>query len=187
MFRLIIAIMLFSTLPASTFAKIEDRDNAEMTALFEADQSARRGLTQKNLEDQEFLRRIFEQDNARRARTQELLSTGALSTANDYYHAAFVFQHGADADSYLLAHALAVAATARGHERGPWIAAATLDRYLQQMGHDQIYGTQYSRPEGKAWTMEPYDEKLVPDALRDALGVPRQAAQADKLEKMRAR
>jgi hypothetical protein len=54
-----------------------------------------------------------------------------------------VFQHGRDADDYLLAHILAVQAVVKGDASSKWIAAATLDRYLQAIGHPQVFGTQY--------------------------------------------
>ncbi len=64
-----------------------------------------------------------------------------------------------------------------------WIAAATLDRYLQTIGQKQIYGTQYRMPNDGPPTREPYDPALVPDSLRVALGVPTRMEQdADLLE-----
>lgn len=187
MWRWAVAASLALIEPTSSFGQPGTADNSEMAILFEADQEVRRSATPGDYQDQEFIRRMIEEDEARRMQTQELLAAGALSTANDYYRAAFIFQHGGEPDSYLLAHTLAVAATVRGHERAPWIAAATLDRYLQSIGRKQIYGTQYSRPSGETWTMEPYDRDLIPDPLREALGVPTQPAQTDRLEGMRER
>lgn len=187
MWRWVVAASLALIEPTNAFAQPRPEDNSEMAALFEADQEIRRSATPDNYQDQEFVRRMIEEDEARRMQTQELLAAGALSTANDYYRAAFIFQHGGEPESYLLAHTLAVAATARGHEQAPWIAAATLDRYLQSIGREQIYGTQYSRPNGETWTMEPYDRSLIPDPLREALGVPAQPAQNDRLEEMQDR
>jgi hypothetical protein len=68
-------------------------------------------------------------------------------------------------------------AVARGRAEASWIGAATLDRYLQNIGRPQVFGTQYRTPPGEDTTQEPYDRALVPDALRRALGVPSQAAQ----------
>lgn len=187
MWRWAVAASLALIQPTIAFGQVGPEDNSEMATLFKADQETRRNATPGDYQDQEFVRRMIEEDEARRMQTQELLAAGALSTANDYYRAAFIFQHGGKPDSYLLAHTLAVAATARGHERAPWIAAATLDRYLQSIGREQIYGTQYSRPSGEPWTMEPYDRSVIPDALREALGVPAQPAQTDRLEEMRKR
>ena len=78
-----------------------------------------------------------------RERVAALLAAGALHTADDYRKAAFVFQHGDRSDDYLLAHTLALVAVAKGDQGAAWIAAATLDRYLQSVRQPQIYGTQY--------------------------------------------
>ena len=74
----------------------------------------------------------------------------------------------------------------RGNKDAAWIAAATLDRYLQKVGQKQIYGTQYLNSAATGPTMEPYNRALVPDALREALGVPLQDKQEARLAKMKA-
>lgn len=117
--------------------------------------------------------------------TRKLLDAGALRSGEDYYAAAHVFQHGSTPDDYLLAHSLALAALAKGKAEARWIAAATLDRYLQKIGQKQIFGTQFISAKATGPTMEPYDPDLVPDALRAALGVPERAAQEGRLEQMR--
>jgi len=155
--------------------------NPEMTAIFEADQAPRTntGATVNwNV--------VGPQDEARRVRTRQLLDAGALNSADDYYRAAFVFQHGITTDDILLAHVLAVAATARGHPEGARIAAASLDRYLQRIGQPQIYGTQYLTPDRQNTTQEPYNRALVPDALRTALGVRTQAEQEERRQEIQA-
>jgi hypothetical protein len=157
-------------------------DNAEMTAIFAADQDIRKQFTPDKIKDPAFIKTMIEGDTTRRERTAELLDAGELTTGTDLYHAAFVFQHGGTAESYLLAHALATAAIAEGHEGAPWIAAATLDRYLIHIGQSQIYGTQTRSSDELGVTMEPYDKDLVSDSLREMMGVPDQATQLDRLE-----
>ena len=160
---------------------ISTGSNPEMAALFAADQADRApggaGIDWTV---------VGPRDVARQARTRTLLDSGALRTGEDYYRAAFIFQHGTKTDDYLLAHALAVAAAARGHSQAPWIAAATLDRYLQNIGQRQIYGTQYRTPNRQGTTQEPYNRKLVPDALRQALGVPAQMQQEARRREIEA-
>ncbi|WP_298912883.1 DUF6624 domain-containing protein [uncultured Algimonas sp.] len=168
-----------------TQAKDHPADNAEIAALFEADQAVRQGFTPEKAKDPAFIKAMIDGDRERRERTLALLAEDALRTDNDFYHAAFIFQHGGTADDYLLAHSLAVAAVAKGHESAAWISAATLDRYLMNIGQPQVYGTQYTREDGKV-TMDPYDRDLVPDALRTALGVPTLTEQTEKLDQMRA-
>jgi hypothetical protein len=83
-------------------------------------------------------------DIVRRQRASQLLNQGVLQTGEDFYDAAFIFQHGNKAEDYLLAHVLAMLAVSKGDPHGRWIAAATLDRYLQAIGQPQVFGTQYA-------------------------------------------
>lgn len=145
--------------------------NAEMRAIFDADQADRRAPPAVDWAA------VGPRDEARRVRTRQLLDSGSLQSGDDFWHAAFVFQHGREPDDYLLAHTLAVIAAARGRPDATWIAAATLDRYLQRIGQRQIYGTQYSTMPGQPTTQDPYDRALVSDALRQALRVPTLAEQ----------
>jgi len=158
--------------PAAALAADPVPTNAEMTAIFDADQADRQGGGAAI-----DWSAVGPRDQARQARTLALLNAGALHSGDDYLHAAFVFQHGAQPNDYLLAHMLSVIAAARGRPDAAWIAAATLDRYLQNIGRPQIYGTQFRSRPGQPTNQEPYDRTLVSDALREALGVPPQAAQ----------
>jgi len=161
-------------------------NNAEMVKLFAEDQAIRENLKPGWFEDMTFVRKMWADDAARRTRTRVLLDTGKLVTADDYYAAAFVFQHGEKPEDFLLAHTLALASAARGRKEASWIAAATLDRYLQNIGQKQIYGTQWRSQENQPLTREPYDGRLVPDSLRTALGVPVLARQDAQLAEMQA-
>jgi hypothetical protein len=155
-------------------------DNAEMTAIFNADQSDRQNLGKIDWSA------VAPRDEARRARTKALLDSGKLLTGDDFYHAAFVFQHGSTPGDYLLAHTLAVIAAARGRKDATWIAAATLDRYLMNIGQKQIYGTQFVSHNGGAMSQEPYDRTLVSDALRADLGVPPMKEQVQRMKEIEA-
>ncbi|MEA3014819.1 MAG: hypothetical protein QOD42_3364 [Sphingomonadales bacterium] len=160
--------------PARTY--VADRSwptNAEMTRLYEADQADRApGGPAIDWSA------VTPRDEARRARTLALVAAGALASGDDYWHAAFILQHGREANDFLLAHTFAIIAAARGRADATWIAAATLDRYLQKSGRPQIYGTQFNTANAtRATTQDPYDRALVSDALRQALGVPPQADQ----------
>ncbi|HVU30179.1 MAG TPA: hypothetical protein VHE36_07245 [Sphingomicrobium sp.] len=141
-------------------------DNPEMTAIFDADQADRSDLGSIDWSV------VGPRDEARRQRTRSLLDLGKLRSGNDFYHAAFVFQHGSGPDDFLLAHTFALIAASRGRTDASWIAAATLDRYLQKVGQKQIFGTQFVTLSGGPTTQEPFDRALVSDALRQALGVP---------------
>lgn len=152
-------------------------DNADMRAMFDADQKARMG---SNID----WSKLNVEDAARRAKTAELLKAGKLRSASDFYAAAFIFQHGSEAQDYLLAHSFAILAAARGRPEASWIASATLDRYLQKIGQPQIYGTQYFTRPNEPVTQEPYNRALLPDSLRDALGVPPMAVQEERRKQL---
>jgi hypothetical protein len=154
--------------------------NREMAALFEADQLARRNPVEIDWNV------VAREDETRRARTRVLLDAGELRSGEDFYHAAFVFQHGGAPDDYLLAHVLAMAAMERGHSEAGWIAAATLDRYLQNIGRPQVFGTQYRSPPGEPTSQEPYNRALFADPLRFILGVPGQEAQEERRREFEA-
>jgi hypothetical protein len=176
MHKFLVALSLITSTPlaaqqSNAGSKIAPTDNQEMAAIFVADQVARDNPATIDWKV------LWPADKARRAKTQALLDANKLSTANDFYHAAYVFQHGDEAEDCLKAHALAVVAAARGKREATWIAAATLDRYLQRIGQPQIYGTQFLHPQGQKWTQEPYRRDLLPDAVREASGVPPLAAQ----------
>jgi hypothetical protein len=138
--------------------------NLRMTAIFDADQKDREGKIDWTV--------VSKADASRRQAVRELLRSGDLHTGADFEHAAFVFQHGDEPNDYLLAHTLAIIAVKKGRTRAIWIAAATLDRYLQRTEKPQIYGTQFMLPGGKQATQEPFDRDLISDALRVELGVP---------------
>jgi hypothetical protein len=141
---------------------------------------------------------IDKRDEYRRKLVRSLLDQGRVQTAEDFYDAAFIFQHGQQPSDYLLAHILATEAIALGDRSAIWISAATLDRYLQSSGQKQIFGTQYSDEKyafylqhrgdknlvdelkaftGSKQTLEPYDETLLPEYIRHDFCVPETTAQ----------
>jgi hypothetical protein len=156
-------------------AKDSDASSTDMTSIFDADQKAR-------MTDNVDWKAVSSDEARKRDRTRILLAAGALHTGEDYEHAAFVFQHGDSAADYLLAHTLAMVAVTKGEPTAIWIAAASLDRYLQKVGQRQIFGTQFLTDSKGAWTQEPYGRTLVSDALREQLGVPPVKLQEEQLK-----
>lgn len=129
----------------------------------------------------------FRHGDARRAEIRKLLEAGNISTGEDFSDAALIFQHGRTTEDFLFAHILAMEGLMRGGSADKWIAAATLDRYLQSINQSQVFGTQY--PGDKAAgntpkplvdphtiniqrTQQPYDTKLLPDSVRQDFCVP---------------
>ena len=143
------------------------------------------------LRDSEELRRLRDQDQADRApaaidwsvvgprdrvrlmRVKELFAANRLHTANDFYHAAMVLQHGEAPEDFLLAHEFCVVAMRKGKNdvESAWLAAAAEDRFLMNIGRPQRFGTQY-RSEG-AGPLRLYTVgDGVTDELRRLMGVP---------------
>lgn len=138
--------------------------NSEMASIYDADQSDRAA-------DVIDWTKLASSDADRRARTRKLLESGDLQSADDYFHAAFVLQHGEKPEDFLEAHLLAMVSVAKGKTLALWIASATLDRYLQNIGRPQVLGTQYRFPGRDKVTQEPYDKELIPDTVRRVLHV----------------
>src|SRR5271163_2345813 len=85
----------------------------------------------------------YRHGDARRAEVRKLLEEGKLTSGEDFSDAALIFQHGQTPEEFLFAHVLAVEALIRGGPGDKWLAAATLDRYLQALNQPQVFGTQY--------------------------------------------
>jgi hypothetical protein len=121
----------------------------ELRALFEEDQADRRG---------EFPTDMYQRDERRRRRVEELLAQATLTDPDDLFHAAMVFQHaGGDRACYLRAHELAKRAAELGSTRpARWLAAAAYDRWLMTGGLPQKYGTQYRSANGR-WVLHEVD------------------------------
>lgn len=114
---------------------------------------------------------LMERDAARLARVEALLQDGALRSAADCLHAAFIFQQGTRLEHYWQAHELAMQAVELGH--GPpahWLTAAAYDRWLMHQGLPQKFGTQY-RLAGGAWVLHQVDP-TTSDAERARWDVP---------------
>jgi len=136
--------------------------NQELRMLYEQDQADRQG---------EFHPDILERDRKRRQRVEELLATEAIQTAEDYFHAALVFQHGEQLEDYWKAHELAKKAAEMGHATGRWLAAAAYDRWLMNQGKPQKYGTQYTSRDGGLFTLWEVDPSTT-DEERAEWNVP---------------
>lgn len=144
------------------------RDNQRLAEIFHADQQER----QTSPIDWTALEA---KDQARRQEALRLLKTHKLRTANDYYHAAMLFQHGNELSEIRLAFSLAQMCVALdpNHKKALWLSAASWDRILMTKGVPQWYGTQYFQPRPGAPTeLYKLDESVVSDVERAAMNVP---------------
>jgi len=123
--------------------------------------------------------KVAPRDQARRTRVDEILAAGGAKAADDYYHAAMVYQHGNSPDEIQRAHDLAVRAVELdpAHDAARWLAAASEDRKLMYEHKPQKWGTQYKKLDGTwvVWEVDP----AITDAARAEWNVqPLAAAQA---------
>jgi hypothetical protein len=81
---------------------------------------------------------------------------GQVRTANDYFHAAMLLQHGEELEHWQQARELALKAAEMGHPRARYLAAAALDRRLMRQGMPQKYGTN-TWPDKDGWRVWDYD------------------------------
>ncbi|MEW6737762.1 MAG: hypothetical protein AB1489_41160 [Acidobacteriota bacterium] len=133
----------------------------QLEKLFNEDQSDNRpyNTPEQRKESDERARQRINQ-------VSEIVSKGLLQSADDYYHAAMVFQHGNKPNDYLTAHVLATVAGFKGHTWGNWLSAASLDAFLLSMGRSQIMGTIYGKD-----NFQRYD-KFLNDTIRKQYCVP---------------
>jgi len=143
-----------------------------------------------------IMRKIYEEDQEnrndvtgdakRREQVRQLISERKVQSAEDYYYAAFIFQHGQKPSDYLYAHVLAVTAVDKGLHNAMWLSAATLDRYLHSIQQPQVFGTQFGSLYDSRDDQEPYDRKILSDELREQWCVVSESTQAQILSDMRA-
>lgn len=185
----LVLLICFGVRAASQRVGPPQESSTEMQRIFSEDQADRQiNMAAMTPEQQlDWINKVGPRDAQRRKQIMDLISRGTLHTGQDFDEAAFVFQHGDKPDDYLLAHTLATVAISKGSAKSRWIAAATLDRYLQKTNQPQIYGTQYltGPNQGDKWTQEPYNRRLVPDSLRLDMCVRDQASQEQVLDLMK--
>jgi hypothetical protein len=123
---------------------------------------------------------LRKRDQERRKAVQRLLDRKRLTTGEDYYFAAWIFNHGdtpADAEQ---AHRLALEAVSLNYSAARWLAAASYDRWCMYRGEPQKFGTQYVSDgiRQRLWDVRPE----TTDEERAAWNVPPLSEQIQKAE-----
>jgi hypothetical protein len=168
---------------ATSLAATPLKDNSELRRLFDEDQADRDPTTMKD-RDWEV---VNIRDDVRERRVKAMIADGSLVTGPDFYYAAMVLQHAPRPDDYLLAHDLCVVAIAKGEERAKWLAAASIDRFLINIGRPQRFGTQFQSLRSFQSPRLVEVDPTVPDQLRRELNVPTlKEAQAQEQEMAKA-
>ena len=113
-------------------------------------------------------------DLNRRIQVSEIFAQGCLRTADDFYAAALIFQHGNVPEHALQAYLFASRAGELGHEDASWLIPRAVDRYLMFSGRKQLYATNLAssylfeeNPEDVIWCLWPVEESF-PETLREA-------------------
>lgn len=167
------------SVPAQSSTTSVEKDNEELARLYKEDQSDRQPKDGKPID----WKVVDPRDKLREKRVKELYAGNQLRTGADYYHVAMVLQHATTAEDYLLAHELCVVAISKGDERAKWLAAASEDRFLMQIGRPQRFATQF-RSVGNS-PMRLYEtDQGVTDELRRALNVPTLAQAKEREARM---
>lgn len=163
--RLIIVVLSSLSVLTLSGASEQQTDNSELTTLYQQDQAARKAA------DIDWSK-LVEEDQIRQDRVRQLLAADSVVTANDFLHAAMIFQHGGDSSSYRLAHELVVRSVELDSTNNVarWLTAATYDRYLLSLNQPQWYGTQYLIWDGTTY-LQPIDTTKVTDSIRVTFGV----------------
>lgn len=83
-------------------------------------------------------------DKERVIKVTQMLQDGQIKTAEDFYNAGWIFQHGSSAEEIKLAFSFATisARLDPSHPAPKWLGAAALDRYMVWKKLPQWYGTQ---------------------------------------------
>ncbi|MBX9693128.1 MAG: hypothetical protein K2Z81_12135 [Cyanobacteria bacterium] len=156
----------------------------ELARMYQEDQDDRTDILSK---PHERWANMANRDKQRHERVLSLLREDKLCTADDYYYAAMIMQHGDDARDYTLAHILSMAAAQRGSKPAIWLSAASFDRLMQSAGQPQVFATQfYSEANGPYKLREPIDKDLITDAMRKAFNVPTLAESYEREKKLNA-
>ncbi len=119
--------------------------NKLLKKLFKEDQQDRRKIK----DTKQFMNWLVRRDLERRKKLQGLIRKKLLKTAEDYFMAAMIFQHGGTVQYVKKARELAKKAMGLGNKDARWLYAAATDRILMMQGKKQKFGTQYVQKDGK--------------------------------------
>lgn len=135
----------------------------ELQTLVEADQQDReKDWSELSPEERE---QINDNDLNRRKRVGEIFGEGCITTNKDYLAAFLIYQHGDIPDHYYQAFIFALRAAKLHGKEGSQSTAASIDRYLINIGHKQLFGSQITSYDGGCFCMEPV-EASFPDTIR---------------------
>jgi hypothetical protein len=128
--------------------------NNQLLFLYKADRQERVDQPRANTPAYKAMRA---RDLERRQRVLEMLAADEIHTAEDYYYAAHIMNHGDTPEDAAHAHQFALRSSELGHRPARWLAAASYDRWQMYQGKPQKYGTNYASDgfKDRLWDVDP--------------------------------
>jgi hypothetical protein len=151
--------------------------NDELLTLYQSDRQEHASQAKVNTPEYRAMRA---RDIQRRERVLEVMARSESFSAEDYYHAACIMNHGDGPEDAEHAHTYALRSSELGHRPARWRAAASYDRWLMYQVKPQKYGTNYiyDGQQDRLWNVDP----STSDEERAAWDVPPLAEQLRKAE-----
>lgn len=135
----------------------------ELQSIVKADQKDRENSQSKTPDE---MSTVAVRDEARRKRVGEIFGEGCVSKAEDYAAAALVFQHGDTPDHFFQTYLWSKRGVDLGDSSQKRMMALGIDRYLVNIGHKQLFGSQATKPGPEACWCVQQVESSYPDKLR---------------------
>jgi hypothetical protein len=127
---------------------------------------------------------LTKNDRERRRVVQGLISIGKLVSAEDYYHAAMIFQHGGSILDSVKAVRFSKISHELGYKKALAFYATCLDRLLLKRGKKQKFGTQSWKKDARStWVLSPVDSRTT-DKERKQYDIAPLKELEDRIEKL---
>ena len=151
--------------------------NEELLSLYKNDRQEHANQAKVNTPEYRAMRA---RDMQRRERVLGIMAQRETFSTEDYFHAAWIMNHGDTPEDAQQAYTFALRASELGHRPARWLAAASYDRWLMYQGQPQKYGTNYiyDGRQDRLWDVDP----STTDAERAEWDVPPLAEQIRKAE-----
>ncbi len=131
-----------------------EKMNQELKKIFDQDQQECLNQPADNTPEHKALRMRIQ---ARMAKTQFIVESGAMLSGEDWFHACIIFLHGDCIKDFWQAYQYGLKSVELNHTAARKYAAAAYDRWLMYQGKPQKYGLQYV-PDGtriRLWDVDP--------------------------------
>lgn len=171
--RSLLVVMWLTLVSLTAVADTPARNNQELARLFSEDQADRIASSI----DWSVVSKL---DADRRRMVLDAFRKGEVRTAQDYYHAAFIFHHGPSGEDSRMAYSLASLSLSLDPEnkKSRWLVAASWDRIMVKHNRAQWYGTQITRRAADgAWATHETDWDATSDDEKAHFGVTRPGAE----------